>query len=406
MSRNRFRKLQKLTELYFRMMEWTVHWAANRKLRKPQRAFILERMDLCALEIDNLKDFGDPAPEEKDNLVQFIVCVDPQTGKLVVLHRVSFGSEGRIEWLPITGSGQINFGKPLPPSSRINSIRFKESPHTLPFKLVDYALHDAFTDVKQEIRDAGIQWNSRPNYKYLRDGVELLDRIEAKNLDAIEVLEELRESHRGYVAHIETAREDAAKRRHETQTAAASTENVASPADTDGAGEVKTTNEPKKRPDGKREISFDKLAITIDYAGDERPSATLWYVGTETKGEFRHVKELGVFVTQSAPARFKILGDALPAPEEEQVFHASTYTASRLRDDIKACAKKGGFHISGNLIEYESEEFYRLKIPVISNPEWNTEIPTEPTISLDYQKDAGEDQDGNTLIIPERRDEE
>ncbi len=187
--KGRLRCLERLVRLYFEELKRTVHWASGWKLGRDRRRFVLGREDLAALGIFTM---ADVLENDWDGCAEHIVCKNEDTRESCVLHFC----DGKLR--------PLGLGQSFKETNRVEVIYCQEDPEHVPSAVIYMEMNRLYGLLEFALKEAGVQWRGTPNFRQRRDGVELLEYIEVKQLDSAEVLVDIEECRRGYQADLET----------------------------------------------------------------------------------------------------------------------------------------------------------------------------------------------------------
>lgn len=176
------RWLQKLIELYFRLLEWTIRHEF--KMEEDLKPFTLNHDDLDALGIHTIADI---LFKRKDHC-ESIGCWDG--ARSVTL------THGSLKPTSAAGGRSI---KRVSSKTMVKRIQFKRQYKHLPWIEIIGLLDRMYFHVESYMIQVNRTWDGPPRFRKILDGDELLRYIKAKQVDPQSLLIDLEEVKRRYL---------------------------------------------------------------------------------------------------------------------------------------------------------------------------------------------------------------
>lgn len=190
----RFRRLQRLVQIYIRMLEWAVKQASDPQLRQLVIGFRFDWEDLAALNLFTIADVD----WRDSECVLFIHCRDDETGRRGSLYGESLTSR--------TGNWSLG---PFREDNTVTGVYFRPKIECLPSLVVFVALKQAYTASEEDLLAVQIQWGGPPLFENCQTGEDLIEYMRRAKLTPEELLRDLGVWKYQRIENIESARRHA-----------------------------------------------------------------------------------------------------------------------------------------------------------------------------------------------------
>lgn len=190
----RFRRLQRLVEIYIRMLEWAVHQASDRQVEQDPKWFGFGLEDLAALRLFTI---ADVYWRDSENVMS-VHCRDEETGRRGFLYGDSLTPKGGSESLA-----------PFREDNSVTSVYFRPKIKCLPSLIVLVDLKQAYTAAEEDLLAVQIQWGGPPLFEDCQDGENLIQYMRRAKLTPEELLRDLGVWKTRRIENIESARRGA-----------------------------------------------------------------------------------------------------------------------------------------------------------------------------------------------------
>ena len=187
----RFRRLQRLVEIYIRMLEWAVHQEFDRKLEQSPVGFHFDWEDMAALGLFAIADVD----WRNSDHVACVQCQDEETGR----HGCLFGGS----LTPETGHGSLD---PYRGDNTVTGVYFHPKIECLPSLVVFIAMKQAYAASEEDLLAVQIQWGGPPLFEHCQDGKDLLEYMRRAKLKPKELLRRLGVWKYKRIENVESAR--------------------------------------------------------------------------------------------------------------------------------------------------------------------------------------------------------